>query len=166
MLRQRLVELGVAGRKLEIDGLSRWKLRGLERIVAETADEFGEGRKVPLFAVAYRMEAMGVRVLERHLEVCAGLEERVGQSLPTRRVLERITADERRHAQACERTLLRLVADEELPALTRLLCRVDAIERAFGISSSVGLWVAGCYFQLLGAAQRLLCQMPGRRVVH
>ena len=154
LLRDRLSELGGA-RGLPVDRLSRWKLRALERIVLGSACGFREGQKVPLFAVAFRMEAMGVRVLERHLEVCATLEARAGKALATRAVLAGIAADERRHVLACERTLLGLVDAAELPLLVEILHRIDKVERAFGISSSIALWVSGGYFQVLRAAQRL-----------
>src|SRR6185436_13376202 len=71
MLRARIVALTgkpdvVTGR---MDPVSRWKLRRIERLARASAHRFENGLLVPLLAVAWRMEAMGVRVFKRHVEV-------------------------------------------------------------------------------------------------
>ena len=152
LLRKRLADLGAAPGGLKVDALSRWKLRSLEKLAGESAAGFRQGVKVPIFAIAYRLEAMGVRVLERHLEVCSQLAERGGEVAPTRELLQQVTADERHHVQACERVLQRLVTDDdEQPKLAKLLGRIDAVERAFGVCGAVGMLAVGYAFQLLPA---------------
>jgi hypothetical protein len=136
LLRARLAELGVAARAPRVDPISRRKLARLRRIVLAHARRFRAGRVVPTFAVALRMEAMGVRVLERHVRVLAPPH-------PTRALLEEIVADERHHVRSCESVLARLVAPDERAALAEVLRRVDAVERAFAVTGALGLLAAG-----------------------
>jgi hypothetical protein len=136
LLRARLAELGAAARAPAVDPLSRWKLRRLRAIVARERTRFRAGAAVPLFAVAHCMEAMGVRVLERHIGV-------LGAAHATGALLTTIVADERHHVAACARALAALVGPEERPALEALRRRIDAVERSFAVLGALGLLAAG-----------------------
>lgn len=161
LLRRRLAEMGADARRVDIDPLSRWKLRAIEKVALASAAGFRAGRAVPLFAVAHRMEAMGVRVLERHLRALARIEARRQVDVPARELLREIAADERRHVELCARALRALVHGDEAPLLGDLLRRIDAIERAFGICSAIGLVAAGYGFKIAAAAARW--SRPGQR---
>jgi hypothetical protein len=152
-LRARLVALGAPVRAPAVDAISRWKLRRLRALASDARGRFRAGAAVPLFAVAQRMEAMGVRVLERHVAALAAAED--GAAHPTRLVLERIVADERQHVGACGRALEALVEPDELQALAAVLRRVDAIERSFGVLGALGLLAAGYGLRARAAARRL-----------
>lgn len=138
MLRARIVELTgepalASGR---MDPVSRWKMRRLARLARASAPKFEKGLLVPLLAIAWRMEQMGVKVFRRHVEVLAARGD--GKHAVTRAMLEKILRDERGHVAACERALRRLVTAPEWNDLTMLVFRIDRIERAFGV---LGAWV-------------------------
>jgi len=147
MLRERLVEL--TGRTElatgHLDPVSRWKLGRLERLARDHAGQFRAGILVPLLTIAWRMEAMGVRVFARHVDVL----ERRGKDTPTLALLRRILRDERGHVAACQHALRRLVSAPEWNDLQSLVLKIDRLERAFGVlgavlllSMGVVLWLA------------------------
>jgi len=140
MLRARIRELtGNFAARGGLDPLSRWKLRGLERLARSYASRFRAGLLVPLFAIAWRMEAMGVRVFERHVAVL----ERRGKPTPTLPMLKRILRDERGHVAACQHALRRLVTAPEWNDLQSLVFKIDQLERAFGVLGAVLLLTLG-----------------------
>jgi hypothetical protein len=134
MLRSRLRQLGHEPRAPRVDAVSRLKLSRLRRLAERSAVSFRGGPCVPLLAVAFRMEGMGVRVLRRHVAV---LED--APTTPTLAILRRILADESRHVTDCGAALERLVGDGERAALVGLIERIDRTERAFGISGALAL---------------------------
>jgi hypothetical protein len=140
LLRRRLRALGQtpAPGGARVDPLSRLKLARLRRIAERAAGRFQAGRAVPLLALAFRMEAMGVRVIERHVQVLRALAATAPEP-PALPLLEEILADERRHVASCARALDRLVAPPEQPDLTRLLGKIDGVERAFGITGALAM---------------------------
>ena len=120
-----------------LDPISRWKLRRLQRLARASAPRFAAGLLVPLLAIAWRMEQMGVKVFRRHVEVLRG------RDTPTLPLLEKISKDERGHVAACEWALARLVTAPEQNDLAMLVFRIDRIERAFGVLGAVVLLTLG-----------------------
>lgn len=140
LLRARLEALGAKPMGM-IDPVSRWKLARLERLLRESGSRFRAGPLVPTLAVAWRLERMGVRVFERHLDVLP--------DHPSSALLRRLLSDERAHVGICRHALARLVPEDEQPALQSLVARIDRIERAFGVLGAclllaigVALWIA------------------------
>jgi hypothetical protein len=146
-LRERLAEIGmpVSSEQAQIDRLSRTKLDRLRRLCLGRAPRFRQGLRVPTMAVAYRMEAMGVRVMERHASELRAMESvrHADAYRPTRELLERILKDERCHVAGCKGALAKLTTAEEQAELEQLLEEIDKIERAFGLTGAMGLWLAG-----------------------
>ena len=139
LLRTRLAELGTPPRPAP--ALARAKLWWLERALAPYLDAFAAGPVVVLLAVAARLEATGVRVLARHLDVLEARERRTGAVERTATVLRAIVADERRHARSCAAAAERLVGDGERAAFEALRARVATIDRAFGVTLAVRYWI-------------------------
>jgi hypothetical protein len=139
LLRARIGELvpALAQASGKMDPISRWKLRRLRSLARASAPRFAAGLLVPLLAIAWRMEQMGVKVFRRHVEVLRGRET------PTLPLLEKILKDERGHVAACERALARLVTAPEQNDLAMLVFRIDRIERAFGVLGAVVLFTLG-----------------------
>jgi hypothetical protein len=123
----------------KMDPVSRWKMRRLARLAQRSAPRFSAGLLVPILAIAWRMERMGVKVFRRHVDVLrAG-----GTDTPTLPLLEKILRDERGHVAACERALSRLVTAPEQNDLAMLVFRIDRIERAFGVLGAAILFTFG-----------------------
>ncbi len=122
-----------------MDPISRWKMRRLARLAENCAPRFAAGLLVPILAIAWRMEQMGVKVFRRHVDV---LRAR-GTPTPTLHLLEKILKDERGHVAACERALGRLVTAPEQNDLAMLVFRIDRIERAFGVLGAAVLFTLG-----------------------
>jgi bacterioferritin (cytochrome b1) len=131
-----------------MDPVSRWKMRRLEGIARRAAPKFDHGLLVPLVAIAWRMERMGVRVFARHVEVLRGKESK---TLP---MLERILRDEKKHVAACEWALARLVSSHEWNDLQRLVLQIDRVERAFGVLGAVILFGMGVVLWLGSSTSR------------
>jgi hypothetical protein len=121
------------------DPISRRKLAALHRLVLRHSSAFSAGALVPALAIAWRMEEMGVRVFERHVEVLAD----VLPDAPLLPVLRGVLDDERRHARAAHRCVDRLVAPHEQAALARLVRRIDALERRLGVAGALLLLSMG-----------------------
>jgi rubrerythrin len=146
LLRTRLREL--TGEDVEttghMDPVSRWKTRRLLRLANEWAARFEQGHVVPLLAVAWRMERMAVRVFERHIDVL----ERGGSTSPTLDLLRELLADEKRHAAAMQRSLIRLTTVPEWDDVQLLVARIDGVERSFGITGAVIMLTMGALYRL------------------
>jgi hypothetical protein len=134
LLRDRLAELGVVPEPAP--ALAQAKLWWLERACARYCDAFAAGPIVVVLAAAARLEATGVRMLRRHVDVLA---DRAPAS-PTTAVLRAILADEKRHAASCAAAASRLVRDDEREAFAALEARVATIDRAFGVTLAVRYW--------------------------
>ena len=142
----------------KMDPISRWKLRRLARLATMSAPRFGAGLLVPLLAIAWRMEMMGVKVFHRHVEVLRGLRAQSekserGRDTATLPLLEKILRDERGHVLACERALRRLVTAPEQNDLAMLVFRIDRIERAFGVLGAVVLFTMGVTLWLVSPSK-------------
>lgn len=125
----------------EPDWFSRRKLASWHRLAKRYAAHFSHGLLVPAFAIGLCAEQMATRVLQRHCAV-------IGAGHPMYPMLRRIDDDERRHVRLCMGTLMRLVGASERPALAALLRDVRTIERSFGVSGALGLYVAALTLRL------------------
>ncbi|WP_233161635.1 MULTISPECIES: hypothetical protein [unclassified Achromobacter] len=120
----------------EPDWLSRRKIARWKRLGQRHAPHFSHGVLVPAYAIGLCAEQMGVRVLRRHCDT-------IGAEHPLHRLLAGVLDDESRHVRLCMHTLKRIVTQEELPRLEALLQEIRRIERGFGISGSIGMYLAG-----------------------
>ncbi len=151
LLRARLVELGVDPEMRlpgGMDDLEARKLRRLRALVTDRARDFEAGERVPLLAVAARMEAMSVRIFLRHLTVLEAWERASGTLHPTAGLLRGVVQDELRHVRGCERALERLVKPREREALGKLNSDIEAIERSGATTGAVALWAVGVALRL------------------
>ncbi|OZI38585.1 hypothetical protein CAL29_03385 [Bordetella genomosp. 10] len=120
----------------EPDWLSRRKIARWKRLALRHAPHFSQGVLVPAYAIGLCAEQMGVRVLRRHCDT-------IGADHPLHPLLAGVLDDESRHVRLCMHTLTRIVATPELPRLEALLREIRGIERGFGISGSIGMYLAG-----------------------
>ncbi|WP_233236627.1 hypothetical protein [Bordetella sp. LUAb4] len=123
-------------KKNEPDWLSRRKIARWKRLGQRHAPHFSQGVLVPAYAIGLCAEQMGVRVLHRHCDT-------IGTDHPLHPLLARVLDDETRHVRLCMHTLKRIVTPRELPRLQALLREIRGIERGFGISGSIGMYIAG-----------------------
>lgn len=128
------------------DWLSRWKIRRWQSAARRFSPHFVQGALVPAFAIGLCAEQMATRVLTRHCQA-------IGPHHPMHRLLSGVLADEARHVRLCQHTLARLVEPGEQAALSRLLAQVRAVDRAFGVSGALGLWLAGKLLRWFGAVR-------------
>jgi hypothetical protein len=155
LLRARLVELGVDPKTLRPPpSLVRVKLWWLERAVAPYMQAFAAGPIVVMLAIAAQLEATGVRMFSRHLAVLEAHERTLAATDPTAEVIRSILADEKRHAKSCAAAVERLVRPEERGELAGLRDRVAMIDRAFGITISLGFLVLVASHALADRARR------------
>jgi len=125
-----------AATQSEPDWLSRRKIARWKRLGQRHAPHFSHGVLVPAYAIGLCAEQMGVRVLRRHCDT-------IGAEHPLHPLLAGVLDDESRHVRLCMHTLKRIVTQEELPRLEALLQEIRRIERGFGISGSIGMYLAG-----------------------
>ena len=128
-----------------IDPVSRWKLDRLRKLASQFASRFRHGLLVPLLAIAWRMEQMGVRVFTRHIDVL----DVPGADHPTLTLLRKVVTDEKGHVAAVERALTRLTTAPEWNDLQLLVLKIDRIERAFGVLGAVILLGLGVVWAVL-----------------
>ncbi|MFL5348049.1 MAG: hypothetical protein ACJ8AT_24930 [Hyalangium sp.] len=166
LLRARLAELGAdpaAHLPGGVDGLEAGKLRRLRALVTTYAKDFEAGERVPLLAVAARMEAMSVRIFQRHVEVLEAWERESGAPHPTAELLRSVVKDEQRHVRGCELAIERLVQPQEREALAALGARIEAIERRGATAGALALWAVGVALRLRQAGAHLQPFRQGRR---
>jgi hypothetical protein len=165
LLRARLSELGAdpeAHLPGGVDGLEAGKLRRLRALVTAHARNFEAGERVPLLAVAARMEAMSVRIFLRHLAVLEAWERESGTPHPTAELLRSVVQDEQRHVRGCEMAIERLVKPQEREALRVLGDRIETIERRGATAGAMALWTVGVALRLRQAGARLQPVRHGR----
>ena len=63
-------------------------------------------------------------------------------------LLARVLHDEGKHVRLCMRTLSLSVSEAEMPHLQRLLAEARAVDRSFGVSGAVGMYLAGVWLRL------------------
>ncbi len=156
LFRARLVAIGAEPTAPALDPVSAWKLRRLRALGPRFSHKFRAGISVPLLAVAWRMEVMGVRVFARHVEV---LEARGGQDA-TLSLLRNVLADERRHEASAKHSLDRLLGEDEGDRFQALVREVDAIERSFGITGAFLLLAMGGWLWLKTATRSFISRSP------
>lgn len=166
LLRARMAELGVDPETRlpgGVDGLEARKLRRLRALVTNRARDFEAGERIPLLAVASRMEAMSVRIFSRHLTVLEAWERANGTPHPTAELLRCVVQDELRHVRGCEKAIERLVKPRELEALGQLNSAIEAIERSGATTGAVALWTVGVALRLRQAGAQRFSFRPGTR---
>jgi hypothetical protein len=136
LLRARLAELGVT-KTPPPPQILKVKLWWLDRVCEPYKTAFSAGPIVVLLAAAAQLEATGVRMFSRHLGV---LEERAPED-PTTEIVRSIVGDEKRHAKSCKAAALRLVREHERETFDELCEKIASIDRALGITISVGFWM-------------------------
>ena len=136
-----ILERGAAPSASEPDWFSRRKIASWHRLAKRHAGQFSQGLLVPAFAIGLCAEQMATRVLQRHCTT-------IGPAHPMHPLLRRIQDDERRHVRLCMGTLTRMVAAPEQAALAALLREIRAIERGFGVTGALGLYLAGLALRL------------------
>ena len=127
--------------ELRPDWLSRAKIGRWQRIARRHAPHFQQGVLVPAYAIGLCAEQMAERVLRRH---CAVLPA----DPPLQPLLARVLHDEGKHVRLCMRTLSLSVSEAEMPHLQRLLAEARAVDRSFGVSGAVGMYLAGVWLRL------------------
>lgn len=133
--------------ELRADRLSQAKIRRWQHIARCYAPHFQQGVLVPAYAIGLCAEQMAERVLSRH---CAVLPA----EHPLQGLLGRVLADERKHVRMCVRTLGLSVAAHEQPHLQQLLAEARAVDRAWGVTGALGMYLAGIALRLRGKWQR------------
>ncbi len=123
------------------DRLSQAKIRRWHDIAQAYAPQFGQGLLVSAYVIGLCAEQMAERVLARHCKVLA-VEH------PLYPLLTRVLSDERKHVRLCQRTLNRIVRPEEQPQLQRMLAEARAVDRAWGVSGALAMYLAGIGLRL------------------
>ena len=127
--------------ELRPDWLSRAKIGRWQRIARRHAPHFQQGVLVPAYAIGLCAEQMAERVLTRHRAVLPA-------DHPLQPLLARVLHDEGKHVRLCMRTLSLSVSEAEMPHLQRLLAEARAVDRSFGVSGAVGMYLAGVWLRL------------------
>lgn len=123
------------------DWFSQRKLARWQRLIRRHAPHFAHGGLVPAYAIGLSAEQMASRILERHCAL-------IGPQHALHALLSRVKADEERHVRLCSRTLQRCVAPREQARLAQLMREVRDVERGFGITGAVGMYLAGLALRL------------------
>lgn len=124
------------------DWLSQRKIKKWHKLGKQYAANFSNGVLVPAFAIGLCAEQMATRVLQRHCAVISPLH-------PLYRLLSEVLTDEARHVRLCRHTLERIVEPHEHAALNALLKDIRAIDRSYGVTGAIGLYLAGLALRLL-----------------
>lgn len=103
--------------------------------------QFSAGHLIAAFAIGLCAEQTFTRVLQRH---CS----QIGAAHPMYPMLAGVLNDEGRHVRLCQRTLERLVPPAEQARLAALLEEVRAIDRAWGVSGALMMYLAGAALRL------------------
>ena len=133
-----ITQLGVAPPQ----GQSNWlsgKLMRWKSLAQRYAAHFSHGPLVPAYAIMLCAEQMAVRVLERHCSV-------IGTSHLLHGLLTGVLDDESKHVRFCAHTLTRIVPESELPHLRTLLKEIRKIERGFGVSGAIAMYLVGLLY--------------------
>jgi hypothetical protein len=136
-----LRERGAVLPPAEPDRLSRRKIARWQRLAQRHAPHFSHGLLVPAYAVGLCAEQMATRVLQRHCAL-------IGPQHALHPLLARVLGDEDRHVRLCGATLQRCVAPHEQARLAALLGDIRRIERGFGVTGAVAMYLAGLALRL------------------
>ncbi len=140
-----LAERGAPRAPSEPDWLSRRKIAQWHSLAKRHAGHFSSGLLVPAFAIGLCAEQMASRVLQRHCAL-------IGARHPLHPLLAGVLADEERHVRLCSHTLARVVAPREQPALAALLREIRGIDRSYGVTGAIGMYLAGLALRLRPAS--------------
>jgi len=136
LFRDRLGELGVPRTRPPPKILTA-KMWWLDRAVTPYKTAFAAGPIVVLLSVAAQLETTGVRMFGRHLAVL----EALSPDDPTAALIRSVLHDEKRHAKSCAAAARKLVRPDEIGQLERLKDKIAEIDRAFGVTISIGFWL-------------------------
>ncbi|TWI63425.1 hypothetical protein IP91_03395 [Pseudoduganella lurida] len=118
------------------DALTLRKISQWRTLAQRCATSFSAGHLIPAFAIGLCAEQTFARVLRRH---CALL----GEAHPLFSLLARVLRDEDRHVRLCQHTLAQLVTPSEHGRLAALLDEIRAIDRAWGVTGALIMYLAG-----------------------
>ncbi len=124
------------------DWLSRRKIAKWRQLGKQYAANFSNGVLVPAFAIGLCAEQMATRVLQRHCAV-------IGPLHPLHGLLSDVLRDEARHVRLCRHTLEKIVEPHEYEVLGALLNDIRAIDRSYGVTGAIGMYMAGVALRLL-----------------
>lgn len=102
---------------------------------------FAAGHLVAAFAIGLCAEQTFARVLRRHCAL-------IGTGHLLYPLLASVLRDEYRHVRLCQHTLARLVLPSEHGHLAALLDEIRAIDRAWGVSGALVMYLAGAACRL------------------
>lgn len=129
------------------DRISQAKIRRWHTIAQAYAGQFEQGLLVSAYAIGLCAEQMAERVLTRHCAVLAAEH-------PLYPLLVSVLGDERKHVRLCQRTLNRIVRPEEQSQLQRMLAEVRAVDRAWGVSGALVMYLAGIALRVRASLRR------------
>ena len=123
------------------DALTLRKIAQWRTLAHRYATSFSAGHLIPAFAIGLCTEQTFTRVLRRHCAL-------IGTGHPLYPLLVGVLSDEERHVRLCQHTLTRLVLPSEHGSLASLLDEIRAIDRAWGVSSALIMYLAGAALRL------------------
>lgn len=123
------------------DALTLRKIAQWRTLAHRYATSFSAGHLIPAFAIGLCAEQTFTRVLRRHCAL-------IGAVHPLYPLLVGVLSDEDRHVRLCQHTLTRLVLPSEHGSLASLLDEIRAIDRAWGVSSALIMYLAGAALRL------------------
>ena len=118
------------------DVLTLRKIAQWRAIADRYSGSFSAGHLIPAFAIGLCNEQTFTRVLRRH----CGL---IGEAHPLYPLLAAVLSDEERHVRLCQHTLTTLVLPSEHAQLAALLDESRAVDRGWGVSGALIMYLAG-----------------------
>lgn len=126
---------------LRPDAVTRRKIAQWRELAHRHGRSFSAGHLIPAFAIGLCAEQTFARVLRRH---CTVIDD--GHALHP--LLVAVLGDEDRHVRLCQHTLARLVPPDEMGRLAAMLEEIRAIDRAWGVTGALIMYLAGAALRL------------------
>ena len=123
------------------DALTLRKIARWRTLARRYGSSFSAGHLIPAFAIGLCAEQTFTRVLRRHCAL-------IGTVHPLYSLLAGVLSDEERHVRLCQHALAHLVPPSEHASLALLLDESRAIDRAWGISGALIMYLAGAILRL------------------